>query len=120
MGSCQKVKMAFRLLGRFRSQIGQFRTYASAEGPSAKAGDHGGGMGTWSKLSYFVAFPGVGLCYINAQLKEKEHHAHYEKEEFIPYEHLRIRSKAFPWGDGQKSMFHNKEFNVLPDGWEED
>ena len=26
--------------------------------------------------------------------------------------------QRFPWGDGQKSFFHNPEKNALPDGYE--
>merc|ERR1712071_625282 len=38
-----------------------------------------------------------------------------QPKEFIAYEHMRIRKKPFPWGDGDKSLFHNEKYNVGPD-----
>ena len=31
-----------------------------------------------------------------------------------------ISLQAFPWGNGNKSLFHNKEVNALPEGYEEE
>jgi len=96
------------------------RAYSAAAGHGADAaGAHAGGMRLWKLLSFFVAVPGVGVCVVNAQLKEKEHHAHWERPEFAPYSHLRLRTKKFPWGDGNHSLFHNAEVNALPEGYEE-
>uniref|UniRef100_A0AAY4CW66 Cytochrome c oxidase subunit n=1 Tax=Denticeps clupeoides TaxID=299321 RepID=A0AAY4CW66_9TELE len=71
---------------------------------------------TWKILSFVVALPGVAVCMLNVFLKQ-QHHSH-EQPEFVPYSHLRIRSKRFPWGDGNKSFFHNSHLNALPDGYE--
>lgn len=43
-------------------------------------------------LSFFVALPGVAVCMLNAWLK-KQHHPH-EPPTFVPYSHLRIRTKV--------------------------
>ena len=48
----------------------------------------------WKRISLFVALPGVGICWVNAQIKEKEEHEHYVRPEFVPYEHLRIMNKV--------------------------
>lgn len=52
-----------------------------------------GGWKLWKKLSFFVAFPAVGLGMLNAYLAHQEH-AHAEQPEFIPYEFLRVRTKV--------------------------
>lgn len=39
-----------------------------------------------------LALPGVGVCMMNAYLKQQAHS--HEPPEFIPYPHLRIRSKV--------------------------
>ncbi|CAL4066210.1 unnamed protein product [Meganyctiphanes norvegica] len=83
--------------------------------PAADVVPHAGGMKQWKLLSFIVALPGVGLCILNAVLTHHEH----EQPEFIPYEHLRIRNKRFPWGEGKKSLFHNSHVNALPDGYED-
>ncbi|MCL4170709.1 UNVERIFIED_CONTAM: hypothetical protein GTU68_065079 [Idotea baltica] len=83
---------------------------AAGDGPAP-------GVKQWKLVSYLVALPGVGLCMLNAYLKEME--ATHERPEFVAYEHLRLRTKRFPWGDGKKSLFHNSHVNALPDGYED-
>ncbi|XP_013871034.1 cytochrome c oxidase subunit 6A1, mitochondrial [Austrofundulus limnaeus] len=85
---------------------------------SATAGGHDAdSVGTWRKLTWFVALPMVGVCMLNTYLKAKEH-ANDQPPEFVPYSHLRIRTKRFPWGDGNHSFFHNPHMNPLPTGYE--
>ncbi len=73
----------------------------------------------WQKLFFLICIPAIGLSAVNTYLIEKEHHEHYHRPEFKTYEYMRFRTKPFPWGDGQRSLFHNPKYNALPDGWEE-
>ncbi|XP_029366856.1 cytochrome c oxidase subunit 6A1, mitochondrial [Echeneis naucrates] len=84
---------------------------------SASVGGHSGLAEKWRMLSFLVAIPGVAVCMLNMYLKQQQHS--HEQPEFIPYSHLRIRTKPFPWGDGKKSLFHNPHVNALPDGYED-
>ncbi|KAK2148945.1 hypothetical protein LSH36_474g04000, partial [Paralvinella palmiformis] len=88
------------------------------EGPSATAGEHGG-MKTWRNMTLFLAVPGIMITFVNARMKEAEEHEHHERPEFIPYEFLYRRPRPFPWGDGNHTLFHNKHYNALPDGYED-
>ncbi|KAI0223051.1 Cytochrome c oxidase subunit 6A, mitochondrial [Lamellibrachia satsuma] len=111
-----------RLWGNFAKRLPALRQFSSVAGPSATAGDHGAGMRLWKILSFTVAIPSVIVCYVNSQMKEKEEHERLKMEgvqPFVAYSHLRIRSKKWPWGDGNHSLFHNAHTNPLPDGYEE-
>ncbi|KAL3273970.1 hypothetical protein HHI36_015392 [Cryptolaemus montrouzieri] len=88
------------------------------EGPSAVSGGHEGGYKIWRNLTLFVAFPSIALCMVHCWLEHSK--AHGERPPFVKYDHLRIRTKRFPWGDGNKSLFHNPHVNALPDGYEDE
>lgn len=77
-----------------------------------------GGYKLWRNLSFFFAFPVIGLAMVNVYLDHQKHP--HERPEFIKYEYLRIRTKRFPWGDGNHSLFHNPHVNALPDGYEDE
>ncbi|KAM6155187.1 cytochrome c oxidase subunit 6A1, mitochondrial [Rhynchocyon petersi] len=104
------VSRASARLIRSRPQLGQPMS-SSAHGEEGSAR-------LWRALSFFVALPGVGVSMLNVFLKS--HHGEHEKPEFVAYPHLRIRSKPFPWGDGNHSLFHNPHVNPLPTGYEDD
>nr|XP_035148330.1 cytochrome c oxidase subunit 6A1, mitochondrial-like [Callithrix jacchus] len=71
----------------------------------------------WKILTFFVTLPGVEVSMLNMYLKSQKEH---EKPEFIAYPHLHIRTKPFPWGDGNHTLFHNSHVNPLPTGYEDE
>uniref|UniRef100_A0A3Q3WVZ3 Cytochrome c oxidase subunit n=1 Tax=Mola mola TaxID=94237 RepID=A0A3Q3WVZ3_MOLML len=83
---------------------------------AASHSSHEGGARTWKILTIVLAFPGVAICMANAYMKMQA--SSHEQPEFVPYSHLRIRTKKFPWGDGNHSLFHNAHTNPLPEGYE--
>ncbi|XP_011861359.1 PREDICTED: cytochrome c oxidase subunit 6A1, mitochondrial [Vollenhovia emeryi] len=92
------------------------RKYAS----DAAGGHHASAQTVlmWKRISFFVGFPAIGLGLVNCYLNHQAHE-HDERPEFIAYEHMRVRTKKFPWGDGNHSLFHNPKVNPLPEGYEE-
>ncbi|KAJ3600950.1 hypothetical protein NHX12_031923 [Muraenolepis orangiensis] len=82
---------------------------------AASQSSHQGGAKTWKWVSILLGFPSVAICMANAYVKGNAHS--HDQPPFVPYTHLRLRSKKFPWGDGNHSLFHNSHANALPDGY---
>ncbi|EPQ10088.1 Cytochrome c oxidase subunit 6A1, mitochondrial [Myotis brandtii] len=98
------------LLDRLRPQL--------ARPMSSGAHSQEGSARLWKSLTYFVALPGVAVSMLNVFLKSR--HGEHERPEFVAYPHLRIRTKPFPWGDGNHTLFHNPHLNPLPTGYEDE
>ncbi|XP_031555507.1 uncharacterized protein LOC116292349 [Actinia tenebrosa] len=73
-----------------------------------------GTLSNWKKISLFIAIPTTLLIGYKAFFVD--HEGHPDPGKYVPYSHIRIRNKAFPWGDGDHSLFHNKHVNF---GFEE-
>merc|ERR1712001_653457 len=73
------------------------------------------GFKVWKMATYFFCIPVViASTYINLGPNAEHHH----RPEFVAYDYLRVRTKPFPWGDGNHSLFHNRVANAVPDGYE--
>merc|ERR1712189_85939 len=90
-----------------------FSTSVARMGAGAGAGSGHGSMRMWKNISLFVALPAIGLTMVNAYLGEMEHMSH-PRPPFVAYEHLRIRTKAFPWGDATKPFSTTPESTPYP------
>jgi len=88
MGSCNCTMAALA-----RSYQKFLRVAPQAPGLARQmSGGHGGGYAVWKKGFFFAAIPIMILGHVNAfgMADESAHQA----PEFVPYDHLRIRSKV--------------------------
>ncbi|KAI1483430.1 hypothetical protein K445DRAFT_318126 [Daldinia sp. EC12] len=69
----------------------------------------------WRKISIYVVIPSLVLAAANAYKLWNEHWEHWEHlpplEERVEYPYQNIRTKNFPWGDGDKTLFWNDKVN---------
>ncbi|KAI1137461.1 COX6A-domain-containing protein [Hypoxylon sp. FL0543] len=69
----------------------------------------------WRKISIYGVIPALLLAGINAYNLWNEHWEHWEHlpplEERVEYPYQNIRTKNFPWGDGDKTLFWNDKVN---------
>ncbi|EST06255.1 Cytochrome c oxidase, subunit VIa [Kalmanozyma brasiliensis GHG001] len=114
-----------------RVQTGAVRRLATAAGENeflAERMHHkehaGKSADLWRKVSLYVCIPGSIVLAVYIYGIEKHHYDHmvhefHDNDEQPPertfYEYNNIRKKAFPWGDGSKSFFHNKMINYSVD-----
>ncbi|KAI0476205.1 COX6A-domain-containing protein [Xylariaceae sp. FL0804] len=69
----------------------------------------------WRRICVYVIPPALILQSFNAYNLWVEHWQHWETlpplEERIEYPYQNIRTKPFPWGDGDKTLFWNDKVN---------
>ncbi|KAI2639304.1 putative cytochrome c oxidase subunit VIa [Xylaria nigripes] len=69
----------------------------------------------WRKISIYAVIPGLILAGANAYYLWNEHWEHWDHlpplEERVEYPYQNIRSRNFPWGDGDKTIFWNDKVN---------
>jgi cytochrome c oxidase subunit 6a len=95
---CVTVSAVTRRLSSYQERLVEEETHAASV------------KNTWKRISLFVCLPVVGYFAWKSLIGE-EHHSY----SYIPWSHLRIRTKPFPWGDGDTSLFHNHHTNPGPD-----
>ncbi|TMW41722.1 hypothetical protein DOY81_013201 [Sarcophaga bullata] len=72
-------------------------TSAPRMGTAATAGDHSGGYKMWKRLTFFVAFPSVALCMLNAYLAHQES-CSSRRPELYKYEYwTKVDDSRYPW-----------------------
>ncbi|KAI8962638.1 mitochondrial cytochrome c oxidase subunit VIa [Daldinia sp. FL1419] len=69
----------------------------------------------WRKISIYAVVPALILAGVNAYILWNEHWEHWSHlpplEERVEYPYQNIRTKNFPWGDGDKTLFWNDSVN---------
>lgn len=72
----------------------------------------------WMKISIFVVVPVIAATTYHTYIVEKAHFDHHAahprpSDDELPaeYEYQNVRNSRFFWGDGDKTLFWNDEYN---------
>ncbi|KAH7309008.1 cytochrome c oxidase, subunit VIa [Stachybotrys elegans] len=115
----QLVRSAPRFAPRLRAPV-QRRFASTAENEFIKERQHikEHAVGTtelWKKISIYGVVPCLVAAAANAYYLWNAHWDHWSHmpplEERTQYPYQNIRTKNFPWGDGDKTLFWNDEVN---------
>uniref|UniRef100_A0A0N4ZKQ5 GINS complex subunit 2 n=1 Tax=Parastrongyloides trichosuri TaxID=131310 RepID=A0A0N4ZKQ5_PARTI len=68
---------------------------------------------TYRKMFFIASVPCIALTMYVAWRDHQKHHAQ-ERKEYVPYEYLNVRKKAFPFRDGNHTLFHNPSEQYVP------
>ncbi|KAK3354536.1 cytochrome c oxidase, subunit VIa [Neurospora tetraspora] len=72
-------------------------------------------MELWRKISLYGIPPALALAGYNAYTLYNEHWEHWSHlpplEERTEYPYQNIRTRNYPWGDGDKTLFWNESVN---------
>lgn len=117
--------MAFRLFSRKFSTSRQLRAIIDEQFTPDKLEAFKSpkvvlGVELWKKLTYWIALPSYLLANIYCICGHLEHKKHEKRPEFVPYSYMRIRTKRFPWRNGDQTLFHSPKLTATSKGYEED
>ncbi|GAB1312022.1 Cytochrome c oxidase subunit 6A [Madurella fahalii] len=114
----QIARAAPRFTAQLRAQAQ--RRFASTETEFARERRHvkehaGATTDLWRKISLYAVPPALLLSGLNAYNLWNEHWEHWSHlpplEERVEYPFQNIRTRNYPWGDGDKTAFWNDKVN---------
>ncbi|KAL2263832.1 hypothetical protein VTK26DRAFT_4880 [Humicola hyalothermophila] len=112
------ARAAPRFTAQLRAQTQ--RRFASTETEFVRERRHikehaGATTELWRKISLYAVPPALLLSGLNAYNLWNEHWEHWSHmpplEERVEYPYQNVRTRNFPWGDGDKTLFWNDEVN---------
>ncbi|KAK4117598.1 mitochondrial cytochrome c oxidase subunit VIa [Canariomyces notabilis] len=115
----QIARAAQRYTAQFRAQA-QRRFASTQENEFIRERRHvkehaGATTELWRKISLYAVPPALLLAGLNAYNLWNEHWEHWSHmpplEERVEYPYQNIRTRNFPWGDGDKTLFWNDNVN---------